>query len=218
MSTVQELINQSADKYKIPRDVYTALIFSEYDPRQWTSSAGARGFAQLMPDTAKSLGVANIDDPAQNIDAGALYLRQLLDKYNGNLTTAISKYKGIKTAPNLNGAPDSTTYSNAKILERYTMLLDSVRAKKFDLGFNVEAVAPITNDAIAQEAQAKRDRTTTQKITDSLGITNTTAPASTSSWDDFLIRAKNPQFIFTLFVCITMFIFGLYTLTIKATA
>ena len=215
MATIQELINQSADKYKIPRDVYTALIFSEYDPRQWTSSAGARGFAQLTPETAKGLGVTNIDDPAQNIDAGALYMRQLLDKYNGNLTTAISKYKGIKTAPNLNGAPDSTAYSNAKILERYTMLLDTVRAKKIDLGFNVEAVAPITNDAIAQDAQAKRDRSTLKKITDNVGLTNTTAP---TAWDDFLMRAKNPQFIFTLFVCITMFIFGLYTLTIKATA
>ena len=47
---------------------------------------------QLMPDTAKALGADDVFDPEQNILAGSKYLKQMLDKYNGNVQLALAAY------------------------------------------------------------------------------------------------------------------------------
>jgi soluble lytic murein transglycosylase-like protein len=57
-----------------------------------TSCAGAGGLMQLMPATGRSLGARNLYDPDQNIAAGALYLRTLLNHYDNNLPLAIAAY------------------------------------------------------------------------------------------------------------------------------
>ncbi len=57
-----------------------------------TSSAGAGGLMQLMPGTAKELGVTNRFDPAQNIEAGAHYMSNLLKRYDGDVNKALSAY------------------------------------------------------------------------------------------------------------------------------
>lgn len=194
MATVQELINNAADKYGIDRNLYTALINSEYDPKKWVNEIGARGYAQISPDTATYLKKQNpnldLNDPAQNIDAGALVLRQKLDASNGDVYKAIQKYKGIK---------DPTTASNQAIMRTFDAWLGS--AKRGAANINIEAVRPVTNEEIAQQAEDKR-----------------AGKSTNMSWGDFIARAKSPEFIFTLFITITLFIFGLYTLTIKATA
>ncbi len=64
---------------------------SAFDSRA-VSTAGACGLMQLMPETARFLGVANIFDPRENVFGGAHYLRTLLDTFNGDLDLTLAAY------------------------------------------------------------------------------------------------------------------------------
>jgi hypothetical protein len=82
-----------AENYGIDPALFQALIQQEssFDPSA-VSSAGALGLTQLMPKTAKSLGVTNPLDPTQNMEGGAKYLAQLLKQFNGDRKLALAAY------------------------------------------------------------------------------------------------------------------------------
>jgi soluble lytic murein transglycosylase-like protein len=87
-----ELADAAADKYGIPRKLVRSLMSAESgsNPRA-VSRKGAIGLMQLMPGTARDLGV-DPHDPAQNVDAGVRYLRDLLVKYHFGLWHALAAY------------------------------------------------------------------------------------------------------------------------------
>ena len=87
-----QLADAAADKYGLPRRLVRSVISAESDfqPRA-VSPKGAIGLMQLMPATAEALG-ADPRDPAQNVDAGTRYLRDLLEKYDGGLWHALAAY------------------------------------------------------------------------------------------------------------------------------
>lgn len=89
---IKQLISQAARDNGVDEDLFDALIATEsnYDPKA-RSRAGAMGLAQLMPDTAKGLGVNDAFDPVQNLNGGARYLSQLLQQF-GDARLALAAY------------------------------------------------------------------------------------------------------------------------------
>lgn len=87
------LIEQNAAKYNVDSSLIKAIIYAEsrFSPND-TSSKGAQGLMQLMPDTAKQLGVTDAYDPAQNIEGGTKFMAYLLDYYDGDVPLALAGY------------------------------------------------------------------------------------------------------------------------------
>ena len=99
------LIAVTARRYGLPVAFFTALVWQEsgFNERA-RSKAGARGLTQLMPGTARELGVRRVYDPAQNLDGGARYLRAQLVRFRDKRFAlaaynagpgAVAKHRGI---------------------------------------------------------------------------------------------------------------------------
>ena len=101
--TPLELADTASDKYGLPHVLLRSMmrVESDFDPSA-VSPKGAIGLMQLMPGTARDLGV-DPRDPAQNVDAGARYLRDLLDKYHGSLRHMLAAYNAV--VDKYNGIP-----------------------------------------------------------------------------------------------------------------
>ena len=88
-----ELIQEASQRHSVDADLITSVIAveSNFNP-QAISRRNARGLMQLLPETAARLGVKNIFDPRENIDAGTRYLRELLQRYDNDMVLALAAY------------------------------------------------------------------------------------------------------------------------------
>jgi soluble lytic murein transglycosylase-like protein len=90
---IERAIQAAAVQYQLPPKLIKGVIKAEsdYDVNA-VSPAGAQGLMQLMPGTARGLGVKNPFDIQQNIDGGVRYLKKMMDMFGGNVRQALSAY------------------------------------------------------------------------------------------------------------------------------
>ncbi len=88
-----DIIHDKAQKYDVDPALVAAVVETESSfQNRAVSSKGARGLMQLMPGTGRWLGVRNLYDPEQNVDAGVRYLKYLQDRFDGNLKKTLAAY------------------------------------------------------------------------------------------------------------------------------
>src|SRR5208282_2506892 len=101
------VIRAAAAKHGVDERLIASVIAAEsnFNPRA-VSRKFAQGLMQLLPETAARYDVTNILDPAQNVDAGTHYLKDLLAQYQGNLQLALAAYNaGPEVVARYRGVP-----------------------------------------------------------------------------------------------------------------
>lgn len=122
-SELERMAIAAAERYGLEPSLVLAVIAVEsaFQP-QAVSHRGAQGLMQLMPATAAELGVADAFDPAANLDGGTRHLRDLLQRYSGDLSRALAAYNaGVASVERHGGVPPfpETQRYVAAVLRRY---------------------------------------------------------------------------------------------------
>ncbi|MBW2563314.1 MAG: lytic transglycosylase domain-containing protein [Deltaproteobacteria bacterium] len=119
----QPIVLKAANRHKVDPAMVMAIIMAEssYNPKA-ISKKGAKGLMQLMPTTARSLGVKDIFNPEHNIDAGVRYFKKLLNQFDGDVELALAAYNaGSRKVKEHRGIPPfkATKYYIKKVIKYY---------------------------------------------------------------------------------------------------
>ncbi len=122
--SIEDLIVRLSKKHGVDPALVKAVVEveSDFDPKAM-SSVGAKGLMQIMPDTAKDLGIKDPFDPEDNLEGGIRYLKRLLNKYDNDISLALAAYNaGPGNVDKHNGVPPFTETRNyvRKVLKLYT--------------------------------------------------------------------------------------------------
>lgn len=126
-------IIQTANHYQIDPALIKAIIMAEsgYNTKA-VSKSGAKGLMQLMPETAQAMGVEDILNPHQNITGGIQYFKQMVNRFNGDVSLALAAYNaGSRNVLNYKGIPPfkETRYYIKKVLKYYQIYKDQMTGK-----------------------------------------------------------------------------------------
>lgn len=148
--SLEDIFEKAADKYNVSIDLLKAIAKQEsnFNPDA-VSRSGAMGVMQLMPATAKELGVTDAFDAEQNIMGGAKYISKLLDQYDGDTKLALAAYNaGSGNVRKYGGIPPFKETQNyvVKVMDYYKQNLDAsditVTSKEAS---NVTVTSPTTS-------------------------------------------------------------------------
>jgi len=120
---LDQIVQQAAERHNLDPALVKAVISTEsgWNPTA-ISRKGAVGLMQLIPETAERFGVGNAFDPAQNVEGGTSYLKELLDHYNGDLTKTLAAYNAGERAVDQSGGipayPETERYVQ-KVTDAY---------------------------------------------------------------------------------------------------
>jgi soluble lytic murein transglycosylase-like protein len=149
----RELVEAAAARYNVDADLIISVIAveSNFDPKA-KSRRDARGLMQLLPETATRLGVKDIYDPQENIDAGTRYLRELLQKYGNNLVLALAAYNAgpERVQQYGNVPPFAETISYVRRVKRGYEKTKASAVKKKETQSGEKAASPLPRPDQAQ--------------------------------------------------------------------
>lgn len=122
-AAIEKMLYLAANKYGVDPKLAIAVAKTESGlSPEAVSPAGAVGVMQLMPDTAKALGVRDIQDPRENVDGGVRYLKDLLTMFHGDTNKALAAYNaGPQAVQSYGGVPPYSETQNyvSKVLSLY---------------------------------------------------------------------------------------------------
>jgi soluble lytic murein transglycosylase-like protein len=151
------IIRNASARSRIDPDFIASVIYAESgnNPRA-ISRKGAQGLMQLMPETAKNLGVTNSFDPAENVDGGVRFLEELLDRYNDDAARALAAYNaGPARVEQYHGVPPfpETRSYIARVISNYNRLKSAQRRQQSKPVSAKAANSENKIQAIAEQAQ-----------------------------------------------------------------
>ena len=187
---LNQVVSSAGAQYKLDPDLLNSVIHAEsgFNVRA-RSPKGAQGLMQLMPSTANALGVNNAFDPAQNVDGGSKYLRELLERYNFDLVKALAAYNaGPQRVEQYHGVPPfrETRAYVARIIKEYNRKIDAQEkaealAKKQAAPQSANKQSATTPAAKTAHSKSAKASSTTKKQSAKLASHTASSPSPLAS-------------------------------------